>query len=90
MKEKLVRSIMVPVEEYPCIPETHTLREAITAKEYLIPIKATVDYDDHIMKAMCEMVDENTSLLPVVRNESVVGIVRSVDVLNEIAQILGP
>ena len=29
MKEKLVRDILVPLEEYPCVPDTHTLRQAI-------------------------------------------------------------
>ena len=29
MNERLARDIMVPLAEYPCIPETHTLRQAI-------------------------------------------------------------
>ncbi len=58
-------------------------------KEFMIPIKATIDHDDHLMKAMCEMVDQNTSLLPVLRDDTVVGVVRSVDVLSEIALMLG-
>ncbi|OHB72511.1 MAG: hypothetical protein A2V70_00895 [Planctomycetes bacterium RBG_13_63_9] len=58
-------------------------------KDYMIPIKATIDHDDHIMKAMSEMVDQNTSLLPVLRNDSIIGVVRSVDVLHEIAILLG-
>jgi CBS domain containing-hemolysin-like protein len=175
MNETLVRDIMVPLEEYPCIPETHTLRQAIEemgkaqilrrqqaslprvalvfdtglcnllgmlrrrdimrgleprflvpksleyrrklfdvetdpnlpelsydkiiagirkradrrVKEFMIPIKATIGYDDHLMKAICEMVDQNTSLLPVLNNDGIVGVVRSVDVLNEIALIIG-
>lgn len=175
MNDKLVQDIMVPLEEYPCIPETHTLRRAIEdmgkvqilrkkqaslprtalvfdqgfsellgmlrrrdimrgleprflvggsleyrrklfdveidpnlaelsyekmiarmreranrlVREFMIPIKATIDYDDHIMKAIYEMVDRNTSLLPVLKDGSVVGVVRSVDVLGELALILG-
>ena len=170
MKEKLIQDIMVPVEEYPCIPHTLTLGDAILemtvqilrkklisvprvslvfdedfsdllgmlrrrdimrgleprflgsgpleyqrklfdveidpnlselsydkiisrmrerAKrlvgEFMIPIKATIEYDDHIMKAIYEMVDQNTSLLPVLKDDNVVGVVRSVDVLGEIA-----
>lgn len=59
-------------------------------KDFMIPIKATIDYDDHIMKAIYEMVDQNTSLLPVLKDNSVVGVVRSLDVLNEIALIVIP
>jgi len=168
-----VEDIMVPLDEYPCIPETLTLRDAISemsvqilrkgklslprvalvfddgfsdllgllrrrdimrgleprflvggsleyrrklfdveidpnlselsydktvaricnragrlVREFLIPIKATIDHDDHIMKAMNEMVDQNTSLLPVLKDDGIVGVVRSVDVLSEIALII--
>jgi CBS domain-containing protein len=174
MQEKLVEDIMVPVEEYPCIRDTHTLRQAIEemgkvqilskkhaslprvalvfdesfrellgilrrrdimrgleprflvsgsldyqrklfnveidpnlselsydkmiahirkradrlVREFMTPIKATIDCHDHIMKAIYEMVDQNTSLLPVLKDDRVVGVVRSVDVLNEIAHII--
>ncbi|MFC1597566.1 HPP family protein [Planctomycetota bacterium] len=175
MNEERVRDIMVPLEEYPCIPDTHTLRQAIEEMgkaqilrkkqaslprtalvfdesfrdllgtlrrrdimrglepeflatgslqyrrklfdveidpnlpemsydgeiiagirkranrlvgEFMIPIKATIDHDDHLTKAMYEMVDQNTSLLPVLEDDGIVGVVRSVDVLNEIARIL--
>lgn len=57
-------------------------------KDFMIPIPATINYDDHIMKAIYEMVHQNTSLLPVLKDKSVVGVVRSVDVLGEIALIL--
>jgi len=173
MNEKCVGDIMVPLKEYPCLPQTLTLRDAIKemavqilrkeqatlprvalvfdehfgellgmlrrrdimrgleprfmvsgslgyrrklfnseidpnlselsfdkfvagirkradrlVEEFMIPIKATIDYDDHIMKAICEMVDQNTSLLPVLKDDSIVGVVRSVDVLSEIALIV--
>jgi len=58
-------------------------------REFMIPIRATIDYDDHIMKAISEMVDQNTSLLPVLKDDTVVGVVRSVDVLSEIALLIG-
>jgi CBS domain-containing protein len=57
--------------------------------DFMVPIAATIDYEDHIMKAIYEMVDRNTSLLPVLREGEIVGVVRSVDVLNEIASIIG-
>ncbi|MHC4177933.1 MAG: CBS domain-containing protein [Planctomycetota bacterium] len=173
MNEQLVRDIMVPLEEYPCMPDTLTLGDAIVemavqilrkgqatlprvalvfdedfsellgmlrrrdimrgleprfmvsgsleygrkpfdvevdpnlselsydkiiagirkranllVREFMIPIKATINYDDHIMKAICGMVDRNTSLLPVLKGNRIVGVVRSVDVLSEIALIL--
>jgi CBS domain containing-hemolysin-like protein len=174
MKDTLVRDIMVPLEEYPCITEACTLRQAIAemgkmqilrhqqatlprtalvfdetlndllgmlrrrdimrglepkfllsgsmdygrklfdvevdpnlaelshdktiagirrragrlVKDYMIPITATIDRGDHIMKAIYEMVDRNTSLLPVLENGSVIGVIRSVDVLNEVARLL--
>jgi len=173
MNDLLVRDIMVPLKEYPCIPETHTLRHAIEemgvqilrkrqaslprmvlvfdedfgellgilrrrdimrgleprflvggalkyrrklfnveidpnltelsydkmiagirnrsnrlVREFMVPIKATIEYDDHIMKAIYEMVDRDTSLLPVLKQNNVVGVVRSVDVLNELVLIM--
>ena len=168
MIEKLVQDIMVPLEEYPSVPDTYTLRQAIEAmgkvrvlkrvalvfdeslsdllgmlrrrdilrgleprfllsgsleyrrklfdvevdpnlselshdkmlagirrranrlvRDFMIPIKATINHDDHIMKAISEMVDQNTSLLPVLKDKRVVGVARSVEVLNELALIIG-
>ena len=57
-------------------------------REFMISIKVTINYDDHIMKAIYEMVEQNTSMLPVLKDNSVVGVVRSVDVLSEIALII--
>ncbi len=173
MNKKLVQDIMVPLEEYPCIPEMLTLRNAISemavqilrkgqltlprmalvfdedftdllgllrrrdimrgleprflvsgslkyrrklfeveidpnlselsydkviarirkradrlVRDFMIPIKATVNYNDHIMKAMSEMVDQNVSVIPVLKGNSVVGVVRSVEVLSETALII--
>ncbi len=175
LAEKRVQDIMVPLEEYPCISETLTLRDAImemavqilrkkqlslprvalvfdddfsdllgilrrrdimrgleprflisgspdysrklfdvgidpnlmalsddkligrirerskrVVRDFMRPIKATIDYDDHMMKTIFEMVDQNTSLLPVLKEGNVVGVVRSVDVLNEISLVLPP
>ncbi len=52
------------------------------------PIAATVDHEDHMIKVIYEMVDRGLSLLPVLREGKVVGVVRSVDVFHEIAEIL--
>ena len=56
--------------------------------DFMIPIPATIDYEDHLMKAVYEMVHQNTSLLPVLKEGQVVGVVRSVDVLHEIALVI--
>jgi CBS domain-containing protein len=56
--------------------------------EVMLPVVETVDWDDHIMKVIYEMVDNNLSLLPVLKDGRVVGVVRSVDVLHEVAQFL--
>ncbi|RJP67045.1 MAG: CBS domain-containing protein [Candidatus Abyssobacteria bacterium SURF_17] len=56
--------------------------------DVMLPVAETIDYDDHIMKVIYEMVDNNLSLLPVLKEGRVVGVVRSVDALHEVAQIL--
>lgn len=52
------------------------------------PIEAIVQADDHIMKAMYEMVSQDLSLIPVVDDRQLVGVVRSVELFHEIAEIL--
>jgi predicted transcriptional regulator len=56
--------------------------------EVMRPIKATLDAEDHVGKAIYEMVSLNVSLIPVLRGRKVVGVVRSVDVFNELAELL--
>ncbi|MHC4695460.1 MAG: CBS domain-containing protein [Planctomycetota bacterium] len=175
MPAKFVRDIMVPLEEYPCIPHTLTLRDAIEemavqilrqkqatlprvvlvfdddfcellgvlrrrdimrglepgflvsgsldyskklfnieadpnlaelsfdrivahirqrasrpVREVMSPIKATVNHDDHITKAIYEMVNKNASMLPVLKDGEIVGVLRSVEVLGELALLMNP
>jgi CBS-domain-containing membrane protein len=52
------------------------------------PIKVTLQHDDHLMKIIYEMVENNLSMIPVLRDGSVVGVVRSVDVLDEVSQLV--
>ena len=52
------------------------------------PIVATVDVEDHLVKIIYEMVDRGLSILPVLKDGKVVGVVRSVDAFHEIAEIL--
>lgn len=53
--------------------------------EVMIPIKAYVNHDDHIAKVIYDLVEYDVSLLPVVKNSKVVGVVRSLDVFSEVA-----
>lgn len=52
------------------------------------PIKATVNYEDHIIKVIYEMVDSNLSLLPVLKDKEVVGVVHNEDLFHEVAKLL--
>jgi predicted transcriptional regulator len=53
------------------------------------PISTTLGPDDSIMKAMFEMVSLNESLIAVVDGEEILGVIRSVDLLRELAELLG-
>ena len=57
-------------------------------REVMLPITTTIDYEDNIIKVIYEMVDNNVSLLPVMKDQKVVGAVRSVDVFHEVARLL--
>jgi CBS-domain-containing membrane protein len=52
------------------------------------PIKVTLQHDDHLMKIIYEMVENNLSMIPVLEEGSVVGVVRSVDVLDEVSKLV--
>ena len=52
------------------------------------PVVASVDFDDHMIKVIYEMVEHNLSLLPVMKEKKVVGVVRSVDLIQEAARFL--
>jgi CBS domain-containing protein len=54
--------------------------------EVMIPIEATIDYEDHIVKVIYEMNMHNLSILPVLKDNKVVGVVRTVDIFHEIAK----
>lgn len=56
--------------------------------DVLKPISTTLKPSDQLMKAVYEMVSLNESLIAVVEDEEVVGVVRSVDLLHELAQFL--
>lgn len=52
------------------------------------PIKTTVNYEDHIIKLIYEMVDHNVSMIPVVKDSKVVGVVRSTELLREVVRMV--
>ncbi len=84
------------VDMDPNLPElTHDTRIASIkeranrpVKDLMIPIKMTIDGRDHMMTAVYEMVAQNVSLLPVIEDGAVVGVIRSVDVLQELHLIV--
>jgi CBS domain-containing protein len=56
--------------------------------DVLRPITTSLGPDDQVMKAVYEMVSLNESLIPVVEDEKVIGVLRSVDVFHELALLL--
>ncbi len=54
----------------------------------MIPIKDTVNYDERIVCVIGKMVKNDMSLIPVLKDGQVIGVVRSVDVFREISQYL--
>jgi CBS domain-containing protein len=64
----------------------HELRTQVERQvvEFMIPIQATVDYDDYALLAIYPMIDRNISFVPVVRNGQIVGLACAEDVLQEV------
>lgn len=58
-------------------------------EDVLRPIPTSLGPDDQVMKAVYEMVSLNESLIPVVEDDKVIGVLRSVDVFHELALLLG-
>ena len=56
--------------------------------EVMLPIMATVRYEDHLAKIIYKMIRRDLNLLPVIKDNKVVGVIRSVDVFHEIAKML--
>jgi len=52
------------------------------------PIVMTVDYNDHLLKLVHDIVDKNYYMLPVMRDGKVAGVVRSIDVLHHVAKLI--
>lgn len=56
--------------------------------EVMNPVAAVVDINDHLAKVIFKMISRDLNLIPVLRGETLVGVVRSVDVFHEIAHML--
>lgn len=52
------------------------------------PVETTIDADDHLMKAIHEMVTLNLYLIPVIDEGQLLGVIRSLDIIHELAQLL--
>jgi CBS domain-containing protein len=59
-----------------------------SVSEVMRPIEDTCDIDEVVAKIIYKMVAHDLSLLPVLNDQKVVGVVRSVDVFNRIASLL--
>ncbi len=59
-----------------------------SVSEIMNPITTAINHDDHLAKIIYMMVHRDMNLLPVMKDNKVVGVVRSVDVFNEISKIL--
>lgn len=59
-----------------------------SVRDIMQPNETTVDADDHIMKVVQEMVALDVPLIPVLEGGKLVGVVRSVDVLRELARMM--
>jgi len=56
--------------------------------EVMNPIKSTVNADDHLAKVIYKLITRDESLLPVMDEGQVIGVLRSVDVFQEVARII--
>lgn len=57
-------------------------------KTVMKPLQVTIHHDDHLIKAIYEMVSYGVSLLPVLKERRVVGVLRSVEVFKALTSII--
>ncbi len=56
--------------------------------EIMSPIEHTIDYMDHIFKVIYEMNQFKMNLIPVTKDNAIVGVVRTVDIFRRVAKML--
>lgn len=70
------------------IGEAMKAQSEILISEVMKPIVATVEHDDHLAKVIYEMLSHDVNLLLVKRDGRIIGVVRSIDVFREVADLL--
>ncbi|MCP4570388.1 MAG: CBS domain-containing protein [FCB group bacterium] len=60
----------------------------VLVSEIMQPVAESVSHDDHLAKVIYIMVSRDINLLPVLEEGKVIGVVRSVDVFEEIAEMI--
>lgn len=56
--------------------------------DVMLPIRVAVDHDDVLQKIVKVLVENDMSLVPVLRDQQVVGVVRTVEVFHELAKLV--
>ena len=64
-------------------------RANMPVSEIMRPISHTVNYNDHLLKVIFELSQYNQSLIPVIKDDIVIGVIRTVELLAEIAKEIG-
>jgi CBS-domain-containing membrane protein len=52
------------------------------------PIKCTIEAEDHLLKAISELVEQDQCLIPVLKDGKVVGVINTVVVFHELAKFI--
>ncbi len=60
-----------------------------TVGEIMVPVKATVNHDDHLIKIIYEISEYQHGMIAVMEEDVVVGVIRTVEIMDEIRKILG-
>ncbi|MBI4677159.1 MAG: CBS domain-containing protein [Elusimicrobia bacterium] len=55
--------------------------------DIMTPIRESVDHADDLVKVMLKMVEHNLSFVPVMKDKEVIGVVRTVELIGELAQL---
>ncbi|MCK5740702.1 MAG: CBS domain-containing protein [Chlorobi bacterium] len=70
------------------ILESFKQKSEMSVAEVMLPIDVTLNHDDHLVKIIHELSDYKHALIPVMKDDAVVGVVRTVETLNKIGELL--